>query len=210
MAIYNEILSARFGNALKKALSMKGATPTKQLSGELTPILGMQWGVGERWLEGWNRFALAIQQTAVGGNASGIRWRNPSGSGVIAVMEKISYPNLTASANSVIFQQGSVTTDLSTTIATTNTPLDGRQQSTGSTLILSKQASAASVPAIQTDNKFVIQQPIAGYADLILYDNQEIPILPGFGMQALLSTVNLELDVNIMWRERYLEESERQ
>src|SRR2546429_6369326 len=51
----------------------------------------MFYGVENRYLEGWQRFAIGVNPgTPAAGNRAAVRIRMPAGSGVIAVLARIS------------------------------------------------------------------------------------------------------------------------
>src|SRR5258708_33716745 len=89
MAIFNEILVGRYNRALQKLLGIKGSPPVRQVGGEIMPILGMFYGVDNRFLETWYRYAFNFDQPAIAGLTTAVRFRNPAGSGVIAVLESV-------------------------------------------------------------------------------------------------------------------------
>src|SRR5260370_42195617 len=90
MARFNEILIGRWNRYLQKLCSIKGGPPAPQLAYDITATLEIdQSAVESRFLLGWNRFGFGLQLAGAIGNPSQIRLRNPTGSGVIAVIESI-------------------------------------------------------------------------------------------------------------------------
>ena len=210
MALFNEILVGRFNRAVQKLFSMKGPAALSQVSSELQMNMNFGSGVENRYLEGWDRYAIAKQQAAVAANQSGLRYRNPAGSNVIAVFEKLAirFANGQA-ATQVSIQSGTTSLDLATVIGTAGAGLDSRGRP-ASTLILSQQASAVTVPLLAGNN------PVDAYnatgflnVEAIINEHQEIPLLPGQALQFVNDIVNTQLLVVAWWRERYLEDSER-
>ena len=209
MAIYNEILSPRFANLIKKIFSLKGGQGTRQVSGELIPVLPFLVGAEVRFLENWNRFGFSAAQAAAAGFLSQFRFRNPKNNNIVAVLEKITAiagpPGPSAVQDTVRVGFGAFTTDYANLIAT-QTRLDARGAQNAS-LIVSSQATVGTF----TDNLIsVVQSPAGQGIDVILTDIQEIPLLPGDALDISLFTVNVQLQVSAIWRERLLEESERQ
>jgi hypothetical protein len=204
MAIYNEILAGRYNRFFQKLFGLKGGPPVPQLAGEVSPAFPLFTGVENRYLEAWDRFGVGITQPGVAAVLSTIKLRNPSGSNVIAIFEKISL-SLT-SADQVDLQAGTSQTDGATivpVIAANN--LDSRS-GRPSTLILS--ASGAGAPVGQQ----AIWRTSIGAAvnvDIIIDENQEITLLPGRSIQLVAGVANNGLVSGWMWRERLLEESER-
>lgn len=204
MALYNEILVGRYARAVQKIFGMKGGAPVKQLAGDLT-LVGLieSFLVAEnRYLVGYNRFGYSQVQTASVGNTSQHLLRNLAGSNVIAVVEKLQVDTTVADAPFInLFP---VSANLSTVVSVGNFfGFDPR--GSGSVLVASKQAGAAG-PA-----SAILQYHSAANVttDIVLEIDMELPILPGFGLQISAATTNTQLLVNIWWRERFLEESER-
>lgn len=210
MAIYNEILSARFARMLQRIFSMKGEQAVKQLAGELMPVIPMFTGVENRYLEGWQRYCATINLSAGGaGNFGKWRFRNANRNN-LAVFEKIILSNTNAAA--VTYQvalAGAVTTDLATPISNVNTQLDLRGPN-ASSLNLSFETTN-----VQLSGVAVFQGQIAAgqNLDVILFEDQELLLANGnVGGAALhISTLssNVILLGSVIWRERQLEESEQ-
>src|SRR5437867_11264948 len=89
MALFNEILVARYNRALQKLLGLKGAPPSPQLSPEIDVTLSAPGGVEERYLWGWESFGFAQTTGAVAEQNTAFKLRNPPTSNVIAVVFKI-------------------------------------------------------------------------------------------------------------------------
>lgn len=207
MAIYNEILAARYARGLQKLFGMKGDAPTRQLSGEVMPILPFGAGVENRFIESWNRFGTTIALAAAAGFNGVGRLRNPAGSTMLAVIEKLVFTNSVPMQSRV--EVRAVSTDLGTVTGMPNSRLDGRQQQTASAMTLSQQNTAAfSLTIVQYLG--IVGSATGGTNEVILTDDHELVVAPGDALTLLEVNVNTTLNVTIFWRERFLEESERQ
>jgi hypothetical protein len=206
MARFNELLVGRFNRAVQKLFSMKGPASLVQLAGELQATHLFFSGAENRYLEGWDRFAINVAQTALAANNAALRLRNPTGSNVIAVLEKITVFNGNAGGIAITIDQGPAIADLTTAIVLGTTRWDSRGR-LASTLIASKQNGAAGLGL--NLNKYGAQILPTTTLDVITTDIQEFPLLPGDSMQMVLTTLNNQLDVSFWWRERFLEDSER-
>ena len=203
MARFNEILVGRYNRFMQKLLSMKGPANLVTLSDEMQAMFPLYNGVENRYLESWERFSFQFNTTAVAAQFSQAQIRNPSGSNVIAVVEKISFTNFAGATDQPVISYLATSADM-TNIGTT-TQFDVRTRPHGS-LIASQQTNAAgSISSIvQT------QIAVGGVTqDVILTDDQELPILPGIALQAFSQIVNQALHGTFWWRERFLEDSER-
>jgi len=203
MAKFNEILAGRFNRALQKFFGMKGGPPAAQLASEIsTNVQFNQMGADFRWLEGWERFWSFIALGPSVGNNNGVQLRNPLTSGIVAVIEKISFHQNGADFLNVTVTHNGITGDLTNVSASDRQDVRGR---VNSTLVLSS-FSPATLLAIQT------QRYSGNTANLevneILTDNQELLMLPGDVMRFTSIGANLITVMNFIWRERALEESE--
>lgn len=215
MAIYNEILSARFSRLLQKLFSMKGPQAAKQLAGEVSPTLNLFSGVENRYLEGWHRYGLAFSFAASAANINQFRMRvpgttfpSPTQGNVVAVVEKFTYNNNGAAADSCNLSHGAAGTDLGNIMSLPLARFDPRQGATiASNLILSNVQQVANVGLGQI--KYISTLPVNGNVDVIFQENQEIPLLPGDALHFANFVVNNNSAISVWWRERVLEESER-
>lgn len=202
MAVFNEMLSHRYGSALKKLFSMKGPTPVKQVAGELMPVLALFSGVELRFLEDWHRYGVSIQVGASVGNNGAVQVWNPSGSNLVAVIEKILF-NEQVAGN--VFGR-MITTNIGDLITVNNAiRLDARSQKTTS----ATHFSSGTGVAVTGTSLFNITTAALQNYDIILFEEQEITLLPGDALR-MTCDVNSTFNVTLMLRERFLEESERQ
>jgi|SRR5467141_289069 len=202
MAKYNEILVGRFNRFLTKLTAMKGVAPAPQLAGEIVPSIPMFNGAENRYLESWDTYAINIFQGLVAAQAATIRVRNPGGSNVIAVFAKICATN-GSGADQPFLSNGAAAADLATIISS-NQRLDNRSKP-ASALILSRTTAGAALPVNIMQGSF----PANGFYDFLVFENQEIPLLPGDAIQLNSNVVNTNFQGTFMWRERFLEDSER-
>jgi hypothetical protein len=208
MARFNEILVGRYNRYIQKLLSMKGSATVATISDEATPSFTFFSGVENRYLEGWNRFGFLGTVTASVGNFSQHQLRNPAGSNVIIVLERIQGLAQVAPAapGYCAISVGALTTDLATLVALTLTAFDNRGNPQ-SVLVYSQGNPAANTNLQNSITAYDNAGP--GVQDLIFTENQEIPLLPGFGLRIGSSGTNSNISSALWWRERFLEESER-
>jgi hypothetical protein len=201
MALYNEILVGRYNRFLQKLFGMKGPASVRQLASELQPALSVFHGAENRNLEGWDRYGVALETPQVAAQFSGIALRNPAGSNVIAVVEKIAVSTATISDACVV--GNALTTDLTTVV--TGVQLDKRGR-VGSTCVPSSGSSAA-LPATNAFLGFKIGVNLP--FDFLTTDIHELPLLPGDGILVKMGAVSEEIRGCFLWRERFLEDGER-
>jgi len=203
MAGYNEILTGRFNRGLQKFFSMKGPASVNELASVINPQIGLFWGPECRYLEGWGRFSVAAAQAAVAAATSAIRFRNNTAN-TVAVFEKLSVSASLADAF-MSLQLGPIAADLATPIpSTTIGRLDPRGQ------------LQPTIIASRTTNPTILSFAIGGTplvanaagVDLIVDSDQQITLLPGDALQVNTSTLNVQVNIVAMWRERTLEDSE--
>ena len=205
MAIYNEILVGRFNRSLQKLFGIKGSPPVRQVAGEISPTHTLAAGVELRFLEQWNRYGFATFVAAAAGINGTLRIRNPVGSNVLFVLEKASAGGEGAS-DSVRLGMVETNADLVASATGINNRIDRRQGSTGSNAILSNSDLTHPGSTIST---LIGVIPAVTMYEFITYENQEIPVLPGQAVDLWAGAVNQQVICSLLWRERYLEESER-
>ncbi len=204
MARYNEIQVGRYNRYLQKLLSMKGEVPAPQLASEIGTHIVLFHGVENRYLEGWDRFAVEMDQAAVAANAGTIQLRNPAGSNVMAVIEKFTGVNVAGATDFPAVSLLAGTADLATVFAPSNIRLDPRGRS-NPTCVLSRTSPGPVV--VQTI--LLCALPVNSNFDFVLTEHGEIPLLPGDLIRYNSGIVNQRLICNFIWRERFLEDSER-
>lgn len=207
MARYNEILVGRYNRLIQKVLGMKGEASLFQFSTEMMAVLPMFMGVENRYLESWDRFGASFSQPGVAAVTSGIRLRNPIGSNVIAVAEKIFVHNAAAAVDQPLLQVGPAAADLNTVTTMPGARMDSRGRPNPS-LINSRSAAVSATNLAANLLQYALNANTQNF-DLITFEEQEIPMLPGDALQVISNTVNTQMSVSFFWRERFLEESER-
>lgn len=181
---------------------MKG-TIRATLNPDVTPTLALWSGVENRYLDAWGRFGNSVQQNGGVGNLSSIRFRNPSGSKIVAVLELVEIVNTTGDTVTISF--GTAAADLGTVVAANVSRLDARAQPSPTLVASTANQVAQQNLSAKILGPFV--QPNVTF-DLVKTVNQEITILPGDGIGFDGNTTNNLLRVAILWRERSLEDSE--
>ena len=201
MARYNEILVGRYNRFLQKLLSMKGPASMPQLAGELQATFPFFNGVENRNLEGWGRWATRGVQLGVAAVRSTFQIRNPAGTNVVAVIEKAIF--LTGAADSIVLSSTeTLIADLATLpgsfrLDTRGQPGSASIVSNGTGTDLANIILHGACPTNSTIFEFV------------LFEDQEITIFPGQTYRFTANTVNEQLIGSLIWRERFLEDSER-
>lgn len=211
MARFNEILVGRYNRFLQKFLSMKGGPPAPQLASELSATWALFHGRENRYLEAWNTFAARFGVNAVAAQDTVIRFRNPVGSNVIAVVESMRAWFTVANTE---YDYDFSPTD-QPALSATNTPasFDNRFQPPGTgnngaqcTISGSTNIGAAGFVSFADLIKGLVNDLTDEY---INFENQEIVLAPGSALQLRTLTLNVGVTFSIRWRERPLEESER-
>jgi hypothetical protein len=206
MAHFNEILIGRWNRFLQKLLSMKGGPPAPQLASEIGPTFEMENPpVENRYLLGWDRYAILITGPANPGTNSGCRLRNPVGSNVVIVIEGIEI-NTSVGDTAIVIDHGATTLDNANVLAPAAFRLDARSRPR-STAVLS--VTSAGNPGGLPNNIALVAVTNTQSRGFIADEHQEITVLPGDAIQVRSNAVNTALTSSFMWRERLLEESER-
>lgn len=169
----------------------------------MQPVIPYLEGNEDRYLQGWNRYFFSLGITGGAGQSAQSQLRNPVGSGIIAVLERLGIRTNTASTSAITvgYQSGPAAIADLTTIGSAGR-IDGRIQP-GSTMIPSTTTNGAVfVPAI-------FQLTVTGTeSQLIVTPNQEVVFTPGSAISIFDNVVAETLTVSYMWRERVMEQSE--
>jgi hypothetical protein len=211
MAKFNEILEGRYNRFIQKLFSMKGGPPAAQLATEVGIQMQLFNGVENRYLEGWYRYAASFAIGPVAAQITNLRLRNPAGSNVIAVLEKVLAACDGPANDRVVFGRqigaGTLpTTDL--TASQQGFELDLRQgpfSNQNSVIRMSRDTGQS--PVNQTYDSANIL-PGTSY-DFITDSDHQITMLPGDVVEANSGTINQKVFYSVTWRERVLEQSER-
>src|SRR5467141_2072325 len=209
MARYNEILVGRYNRLVQKLLSMKGDASLFQFSTEMMAVLPFFNGAENRYLESWQRFALSVNSgIPAAGNRSAVRIRMNAGANVIAVIEKLQIWTGANTVSPFLFYNAVATVLPTENVATVPAnQIDARGGQTGSSAILS---TSINFGLVGSNPMWQAQVPANSQGvDYILTDIQELPLAPGSEYTIVAGTLVQAVQVNFMWRERFLEESER-
>jgi len=200
MAVYNEIGIGRWNRFIQKLTDIKGSPPARQLASEIVFQHPIFHGQENRYLESWDRFGIGVGNGAIAAQQSGVRLVNPTGSNVIAVVEKATA--VAGATEFVNLEYGTVGASLSNALV--SIPMETRGR-TASTCLVSFNAAALSTLNV------ISQLPIAGNLpyDFIQDQIQEISLPPGSAVQIDGNLVNTAITVTFWWRERFLEPAER-
>jgi hypothetical protein len=204
MARFNEILVGRYNRLLQKLLSMKGGPVAAQLASEVQPVIPFFHGVENRYLEGWDLFGFSGSNGGVAAVSTTLQIRNPAGSNMVAVFERLSF--FTSAADSVVLRKGFLAPDLLVQVlGVTREDPRGRV----SPSLVFSISDATHVPSLVQAFGIVLAGP-ALLGKFIDTTNQEVPLLPGDMLQVTCNTIGAEgLTWSLRWRERLLEDSER-
>jgi hypothetical protein len=208
MAIFNEILVGRYNRALQKLLAIKGPPPVRQVGGEIVPAFTIFYGAENRYLEGWNRFGVAGSAGPVAAQPNNFRFRNPAKSGVIAVIEKITF---SSAANDLLaggrILSAGVLPTIDLTVAQNGFQIDLRQGDPNT--LNSACRTSRDTGSSPNTNTFWLAQVLANTpVDVMVDENQEYVVAPGDVLQFDSTTVNTKCTLAWLWRERPIEESE--
>lgn len=196
----------RFARWLEKFFNLKSAfSVVNDVSSSIQAVLVVHNGVEDRYLQGWDTFQSSTTAAAVAAQFSRFQIRNPAGSGVVVVIEHLSF----ASSVFLNINAGPIrgaTIDLGNVQTGLITELDVRGR-TASSAIISADTNASGSPGAQFA-PVVWGVPVNTPFQTIVTVNQEIPVLPGTAYFCVAQTVNIGVTTNIRWRERALEQSE--
>jgi hypothetical protein len=205
VAVYNEIQVGRFNRYLQKLLSMKGPASMNTLAPELMPILAMFSGTEDRYLQGWDRFGVGFQIGGIAAQTTNGRIRNPAGSNVIAVIEKLFVDDTNVGNDLFQLGVGKQAADLGSVVSTAGSRLDPRGRDSASCIVSGGNNALLGGFVIAAEE----QDTSARGIEFIVTDIQELPLLPGDAYSIISSASAPNCRFTFWWRERLLEDSER-
>jgi hypothetical protein len=141
---------------------------------------------------------------AVAAVTGAMRIRNPSGSNLIAIFEKITYSS--GAIDQPFLSLAATVGDLINPFTVTPTRWDARQGQVSSALLMSDTGGAGPFTNLQAKQQATIGANVA--YEFIPTDVAELPLLPGDAIQLSSNTPNNQFFATWLWRERQLEDSE--
>jgi len=201
MALFNEILTGRYNRFLQKLLQLKGPAPAPQLASEITPAFDVEdVPVELRVLNGTNLWVWGITVPQVAAQTSALQFRNPTGSGMVAVLEHIILSSNTTQLYTIGWQ-GNNPADLANSGAAVRR--DIRIQSGLSAMKLSSANNVAGLTLDVGEMQVLASTPYTLFSD----KHHQFPLLPSCALR-ILGSANASISLMAMWRERAIEDSE--
>lgn len=200
MARLNEILVGRFNRTYQKVFGIKGSPPVASLAPEIMPTHAVFHGAEDRYLEGWNRAAFTANIVGNAGQNAAFQLRNPANSNLIVVVEFLTFGSSTAQ----VMQAAINFTGADLASPGVGVTLDGRQTSIAMAIPSTQLTSTAIGNVIMTQNNTANLPFIP-----INCEDQELVLTQSRALLVEGTSVATQLLLNIIWRERFLEEGER-
>lgn len=197
-----DVWLSRINRSLEKLFNVKGGPTLVDIDPALRAVQQIGSGVENRYLEGWNRFIGSFAVAAVAAQFSRALIRNPANSNVVAVLESI-YPFGATAQVDMGIENAQPSLGTVQAAGTLLRRLDARSGFSDAVCILSSDTNATQNPGAA----FVPLRRNTS-AEVIVTANQEITLLPNDGWWMVSDVVNVQLLVNIIWRERPIEQSE--
>jgi hypothetical protein len=206
VAVFNEILAARFARFAQKHFSMKGRAPVPSLSADFQLDMSLNNGVENRYLEGWDLFGRASSVAATAAQFDAVQLSNPVGSNVVAVVTSWAISSAVADALAVLQLVRNFTAQQANARAAQGWDLRSRPSSS----VVLTDSSGGAIVAPGGTAVIVKEVSFPANSNLELVPpGLEIPLLPGTALEYVTGTVNQAVIASVWWRERALEESER-
>lgn len=210
MARFNELQVGRYNRYFQKILSMKGRASVVTLADEIIPVLPISAETEDRFMQGWDSYALGDAVAGVAAQQGVYALRNPAGSNVVAVITRL---NIQVSAADIIvvrMQNGNTSALAGGTAGIAAVNLDTRSPRRAATLINAFLNSAAPPNLGQPIAQMKTGAGGATPVEMCINTPQdEIPLAPDTHLEILTFSVNNSMQVTVRWRERFLEDSER-
>lgn len=209
MALFNEIQVGRLNRFVQKLLAIKGQPPMPTVSSDLQFVHEIKSGNENRYLEGWNLFGFSGAVTANAGSFSLMELFNPAGSNAVAVVTRASWSSGTAEAPKLQVVLKATGQQANVRVAGN---FDSRSN-TGSVVKVTDNNAAATVAVNGSGvgQAVIVNLPLNTPYSFIQRPEDEVLLLPGDALYITATiTQAIAAGFNFMWRERYLEDAERQ
>lgn len=216
MARFNEILVGNYNRFLQKHLGMKGPPVAPQLAAELQPTINFPWGNENAWLFGWNQFSFFNLLGAQGAHRGVFRLRNPAGSGVVALVTRVLFYDITNLAVeqfriSYAHVDGAAdNVDLTVYAGAANWDTRGQARSSASIVSTGFSDTVGVAPVVSV---WLGGGGAAGTGPAVEalrpHEADFLPLPPGDALSFFNQTANNNFSCCFFWKERLLEESER-
>jgi hypothetical protein len=200
----NDIKRARLNDFLVRLLGLDVGPPAPYVAGEVNPVVQLlnPLDADLRWARGEKQYGATVD-VAAGVNFPQVRLRNPSGSGVVVVVELIiAAPGV---ALRCVAGMGALTTDLPTLPAAGNyAATDSRAGIVSGTNLNRGAANVTSdnnAPTQQPPNVFNCSVAAGG---CFKYE-RELILAPGSGLDVWVPTAAATFVVSLGWRERSID-----
>lgn len=198
-----DVWLGRLNRAIEKLYNIKGGPTLVDVNPSIVAnVSANQPPAEERYLQGWDKYALRFFVPATAAQFAQTQLRNPANSGVMIVIEKCTVEYTVA--GEFLFFEVTSTTDL-TNIATMTFQRWDRRSRAAPTAIASFNTAAALPANTAYHGIFGLSQTSS---ELIQTENQECPVLPGDAFACVFSIANTIAIISMWWRERPLESSE--
>jgi len=191
----SQIQTGRYGDLLRRFLGMKGVT---EVAGELSPEISAVFILENdrpEWLflKGEKLCSASFFIALNAGLPSAARLRNPAGSGVMAVIQRL---EVSTQAGATLIEerntdQGNLAAVLPTVTRDTRLP------------VLNASACIQSVANVGSSGEAFFSQ--RNLPDVPLVNASPFILLPGFQIQVSSTTNNIQLRGDWQWRERRLD-----
>jgi len=188
---------------LGKLFGMKGGPPSPQLASEIIPYLALPTFDDNLVLYGYQKFASSGIIAANVANAAQVRMRNPLAANIIVLIKQFWARSAAATVLNFFMNQPTTVADLGTVTSTTG--IDGRGPSRAAAVASETSAVAATGAGAQ----FWTRRLNALNTDQEFLAGELITLSPGGYFEVDTSAINQDMTWNLVWLERYLEESER-
>lgn len=205
MALYAEILNVRIPRFLQKLFGGKGNPVTRQVSGEVMPVLEIErLPIELRFMNGWRLFGAAVDDLGAAGSLNAIRLR--CSANVVAVIEHIITGSSSVAGTYAVTSEN-FSADLASGLAAGSR--DRRFTGAPAAIASSGHPAAVTGGFIYLCSGLPISGNQFGLWEPIKNPNQEIVVAPGTQVTVWLTgPANSRTQMSFAWRERALEETE--
>jgi hypothetical protein len=192
----NEILgaAARFEQLLTRRFNVLGGAPSPQLTPEITPVYAFLEQAQDQALMAVKLCTASLSQAAVAAKRGVLQLRNPTGSGIVAVVTRVAAFHTDAGAQTQSFAVGLVPGDLANLPAAGGITVRDTRWTGAPTCRFTSDASPATILNANLALQNTSQNQQLEYL-------QPVVLSPGFSLQMSLGANNIVYAGSVAWAE---------
>lgn len=207
MALYNESLTARFNNLIRRLHSMKGRAPAPQVAPEIGHFIQLHdypEQQSHHYLAGTTRYASGLISVAGDATHFGVvQFTNPAASGVLAIVESLEAVGILSNSFLIVgFIAGAIAGSVGA-----SSPLDSRESPTKKSVLVN---TISGTTVVGTSGNLLgrVYNPYGFPGNIEFLPARGLVMAPGAVLSVFSQAINTLSACQLVHRERAIEPGE--